>query len=118
MIVLYTTEREYPWGTLRSTNASKTKVILEEKGLAYQVERLRPGVLNSLESAETDSFSSSLLDGPHYTRPREYRGMDVPGVLLSGDHGAIAKWRQEQRERQTRERRPDIWQKFLADQGQ
>lgn len=45
MIVLYTTEREYPWGTLRSTNASKTKVILEEKGLAYQVERLRPGDL-------------------------------------------------------------------------
>ncbi len=82
------------------------------------VTRLRPGVLNSLESAETDSFSSSLLDGPHYTRPREYRGMDVPGVLLSGDHGAIAQWRQEQRERQTRERRPDIWQKFLANQGQ
>ncbi|MCH7851696.1 MAG: tRNA (guanosine(37)-N1)-methyltransferase TrmD [Candidatus Marinimicrobia bacterium] len=80
--------------------------------------RLRPGVLNSLESAETDSFSSSLLDGPHYTRPRKYRGLDVPGVLLSGDHGAIAQWRQEQRERQTRERRPDIWQKFLANQGQ
>ena len=79
--------------------------------------RLRPGVLNSLESAETDSFSSSLLDGPHYTRPRKYRGLDVPGVLLSGDHGAIAQWRQEQRERQTRERRPDIWQKFLANQG-
>lgn len=80
--------------------------------------RLRPGVLNSLESAETDSFSSSLLDGPHYTRPRKYRGLDVPGVLLSGDHGAIAQWRQEQRERQTRERRPDIWQKFLANPGQ
>lgn len=81
------------------------------------VVRLCPGVLNSQESAETDSFSTSLLDGPHYTRPRDYRGLGVPEVLLSGDHGAIAEWRQAQRERHTRDRRPDIWEKFVANKG-
>ena len=54
--------------------------------------RLIPGVLNDYKSAEKDSFSDELLDGPHYTRPREYRGLKVPDILLSGHHSKIEKW--------------------------
>ena len=78
------------------------------------VVRLREGALNSSESARTDSFSTGLLDGPHYTRPREFRGQAVPEVLISGDHEKIAAWRQERREANTRERRPDIWAQYQA----
>lgn len=70
--------------------------------------RLRPGVLGHADSAVDDSFTHGRLDHPHYTRPVEYRGMQVPDVLLSGDHGAIAKWRLEQAIARTRERRPDL----------
>ncbi|MFB0517142.1 MAG: tRNA (guanosine(37)-N1)-methyltransferase TrmD [Candidatus Neomarinimicrobiota bacterium] len=82
------------------------------------VVRLQEGVLTTSESAETDSFSSSLLDGPHYTRPQEYRGLSVPEVLLSGNHGEIAQWRLERRRAQTKVRRPDLWKKFLAREKQ
>lgn len=58
--------------------------------------RLIPGVLGCAESAESESFENELLDYPQFTRPREFRGMSVPDVLLSGDHGAVAKWRDEQ----------------------
>ena len=78
------------------------------------VVRLIPGVLNTIESAETDSFSNELLDSPHYTRPREYEGLAVPEVLVSGHHGEIEAWQQAQREAKTRDRRPDIWQEYLA----
>lgn len=76
--------------------------------------RLLPGALGHDASAAEDSFSASggrgprLLDCPHYTKPREWMGRSVPDILLSGDHGAIAKWRQEQREARTRARRPDL----------
>lgn len=70
--------------------------------------RLLPGVLGSDESSESESFSEGLLEYPQYTRPAEYRGMAVPEILLSGDHGRIAGWRREQSERLTRERRPDL----------
>ncbi len=76
--------------------------------------RLLDGALNTSASAETDSFSADLLDGPHYTRPREYRGLAVPEVLLSGDHGKIEAWRQSLREARTRERRPDLWAKYQS----
>ena len=76
--------------------------------------RLRDGALNTSESAASDSFSAALLDGPHYTRPRSYRGAEVPEVLLSGDHGRIADWRQTRREEQTRKRRPDLWERYEA----
>ena len=56
----------------------------------------------------TDSFQDSLLDGPAYTKPPEYRGMPVPGILLSGDHKAIARWRQAQRLERTKIRRKDL----------
>jgi tRNA (guanine37-N1)-methyltransferase len=72
------------------------------------VVRLIPGVLGDEDSALQDSFSTDLLDHPHYTKPADYRGWKVPPVLLSGDHGAIAKWRREEALRRTRERRPDL----------
>lgn len=71
--------------------------------------RLLPGALGDHESASTDSFyEDGLLAPPVYTRPREYRGMEVPEVLLSGDHDRVASWRRRQAEAITRERRPDL----------
>jgi tRNA (guanine37-N1)-methyltransferase len=71
--------------------------------------RLLPGVMGAAESAEEESFSAGLLEYPHYTRPAEWNGRAVPPVLLSGNHAAIAAWRQAESEKLTRERRPDIW---------
>ena len=73
------------------------------------VVRLLPGALGDHESAATDSHYEGLLSPPSYTRPPSYRGMDVPAVLLSGDHAKIAAWRAAEAERLTRERRPDLW---------
>lgn len=70
--------------------------------------RLLPGALGDEESASSDSFSDGLLEYPQYTRPREFRGMKVPEVLLSGDHGKIKAWRREQAIRRTKARRPDL----------
>ena len=72
------------------------------------VVRLIPGVLGDATSAQTDSFAAGLLEYPQFTRPPMYRGMAVPPVLLSGDHGAIARWRRKEAIRRTRERRPDL----------
>jgi tRNA (guanine37-N1)-methyltransferase len=78
------------------------------------VVRLLPGALGTHEAAATDSFydDEGLLSPPSYTRPSEYRGWSVPEILLSGDHAKIATWRQAEAERLTRERRPDLWQKY------
>ena len=76
------------------------------------VVRLIPGVLNSYESAETDSFAENLLDYPHYTRPEKYRDMESPEVLLSGNHKKIENWKRCQREERTKTRRPDLWEKY------
>jgi len=70
--------------------------------------RLIPGVLGNPESIETESFQESLLEGPHYTRPVEFRGLRVPDVLRSGNHAAIANWRAERAREFTRQRRPDL----------
>lgn len=75
------------------------------------VVRLVPGVLNDSESALSDSFQDSLLGAPQYTRPPEYRGMKVPGVLLSGNHAEIEQWRQSQRFARTQARRSDLLKK-------
>jgi tRNA (guanine37-N1)-methyltransferase len=72
------------------------------------VARLLPGVVGTFDSVESDSFHSGLLDAPYYTRPAEYRGWNVPEVLLSGHHGEIARHRREQALRRTFERRPDL----------
>jgi tRNA (guanine37-N1)-methyltransferase len=76
--------------------------------LLDSVVRLLPGVMGAAESATEESFSSGLLEYPHYTRPAEWQGRRVPDVLLSGHHGAVAAWRQAESERITRERRPDL----------
>ncbi|MFM7785961.1 MAG: tRNA (guanosine(37)-N1)-methyltransferase TrmD, partial [Gammaproteobacteria bacterium] len=70
--------------------------------------RLLPGALGHGESALQDSFSEGLLDCPHYTRPEVFEGLPVPEVLLSGDHERIRRWRREQAEQRTRQRRPDL----------
>jgi len=69
--------------------------------------RLLPGAIDAA-STEEESFDHGLLEYPQYTRPPVFRGMDVPAVLTSGDHGAVARWRQEQAEERTRRRRPDL----------
>jgi tRNA (guanine37-N1)-methyltransferase len=78
------------------------------------VVRLLPGVMGAAESAAEESFTSDLLEYPHYTRPAEWQGRAVPAVLLSGHHAAVAAWRQEQAERLTRTRRPDLWAAYTA----
>ena len=70
--------------------------------------RLLPGVLGDEQSAADDSFSGGLLEGPQYTRPADFRGWKIPDVLLSGNHGEIAKWRKEQGQKRTKKNRPDL----------
>jgi len=72
------------------------------------VTRLAPGALGNAASATDESFMSGLLEHPQYTRPEDFRGMRVPDILLSGDHGAIAAWRRREALRRTFERRPDL----------
>jgi tRNA (guanine37-N1)-methyltransferase len=74
------------------------------------VVRLLPGALGAEEGAADESFADGLIEHPQYTRPRDFRGMGVPDVLLSGDHRKIAQWKLEQRKLRTKERRPDLWQ--------
>jgi tRNA (guanine37-N1)-methyltransferase len=76
--------------------------------LVDAVARLIPGVLGEAASAEEESFTTGLLEYPHYTRPREYRGLEVPEVLLSGHHEEIRKWRRRQSLLRTLERRPEL----------
>jgi len=76
--------------------------------------RLIPGVMGKLESGEDESFENGLLEYPHYTKPRDWEGRTTPEILLSGDHAKIAKWRREQAEKLTQERRPDLMVKPKA----
>jgi tRNA (guanine37-N1)-methyltransferase len=75
--------------------------------------RLLPGVVGAMESLEEESFSKRLLEYPHYTRPRQWQGREVPDVLRSGNHEEIRSWRLAQAEKITQERRPDMWQKYV-----
>jgi tRNA (guanine37-N1)-methyltransferase len=79
------------------------------------VARFLPGVLGDPEAPHRDSFSEGVLEAPHYTRPRDFRGWTVPEVLLSGDHGAIEAWRKAEGERRTSLTRPDLLRKKLTD---
>jgi tRNA (guanine37-N1)-methyltransferase len=76
--------------------------------------RLLPGVLGSAESLAEESFAAGLLEYPHYTRPRNWAGREVPEVLLSGDHERIRAWRRAQAESTTRARRPDLWARYAS----
>jgi tRNA (guanine37-N1)-methyltransferase len=84
--------------------------------LADAVARLVPGVLGDADSAAQDSFAEGLLDCPHYTRPEVYEGHAVPPVLISGDHGAIRRWRLKQSLGRTWQRRPDILEGMALDE--
>jgi len=76
--------------------------------------RLLPGVVGDQTTLAEESFEQGLLEYPHYTRPQLWEGRAVPEVLLSGHHDRIRQWRQEQREKATRERRPDLWERHMA----
>jgi tRNA (guanine37-N1)-methyltransferase len=81
------------------------------------VVRLLPGVMGKPESADEQTFEDGLLEHPHNTKPRTWEGLEIPQILLSGDHRAIAKWKQEQRQALTKARRPDLWAKYLPDKN-
>ena len=81
------------------------------------VTRLLPGTVGKVESLKQESFETELLDYPQYTRPAEYRGWQVPEVLRSGNHQLIERWRREQQIKRTRDRRPDLWQKWQENNG-
>ena len=95
--------REISIGDYVMTNGNLAAMVMVDA-----VVRLMPGVLGSDESGVSESFSEGLLEYPQYTRPEEFRGMNVPEVLLSGNHGEIEKWRKEQALKKTRKVRPDL----------
>ncbi|MCC5790399.1 MAG: tRNA (guanosine(37)-N1)-methyltransferase TrmD [Opitutales bacterium] len=97
-------DREVSIGDYVLTNGTLAAAVLIDA-----VARHIPGVLGEEKSLTQDSFSDSLLSFPQFTRPAIYRGMAIPDILLTGNHEAIAAWRQEQRELRTRSRRPDLF---------
>ncbi len=96
-------DREISIGDYVLTNGTLPAAVLVDA-----LARYIPGVLGDENSLTQDAFDSNLLGFPQYTRPAEFRGMKVPDVLLSGDHGSIAEWRELQQVEKTRERRPDL----------
>lgn len=76
--------------------------------------RLLPGVVGSSESLQDESFATGLLEYPHYTRPSHWNGIAVPQILLSGHHAKITAWRQQMSEDITRQRRPDLWDRYIG----
>ncbi len=101
-------DREVSLGDFVLTSGNLAAMVM-----ADAIIRLLPGVLGHDESSVDESHSAGLLEYPQYTRPPEFRGLRVPEVLLSGDHGRVAEWRRSQSERLTRERRPDLWEQYL-----
>jgi len=76
--------------------------------------RLLPGVVGAAETLDEESFAEGLLEYPHYTRPQVWHGRTVPDTLVSGDHGRVRAWRRAQAELLTRQRRPDLWERYCA----
>ena len=79
--------------------------------------RLLPGVMGHEQSHAEESFEDGLLEHPHYTKPNTWEGLDIPAILQSGDHKAIAKWKAAQRMELTKARRPDLYDKFIKGKG-
>jgi tRNA (guanine37-N1)-methyltransferase len=102
-VVEHLVDEEISIGDYVLTNGAIAAVVFVDA-----VVRLLPGVLGDEQSAADDSFSAGLLESPQYTRPSEFRGWKVPDILLSGDHGEIAKWRKEQGRQRTQKNRPDL----------
>jgi tRNA (guanine37-N1)-methyltransferase len=101
----YLADEDVSIGDFVLTNGALPAMVMIDS-----VTRLIPGALGDDESAVDESFSTGLLEYPHYTRPAEFRGWSVPEVLLSGNHADIARWRRLQAMRRTAERRPDLWE--------
>lgn len=99
----YLVDEEISIGDYVLTNGAISAVVFVDA-----IVRLIPGVLGDDQSAVSESFSTGQLDYPHYTRPERFQGWSVPPILLSGNHGAIEKWRQAEALRLTEERRPDL----------
>jgi tRNA (guanine37-N1)-methyltransferase len=102
-VIEHLVDAEISIGDYVLTNGAIAAVVLVDA-----VARLLPGVLGDEQSAADDSFSTGLLEGPQYTRPSDFRGWKVPDVLLSGNHGEIAKWRKQQARQRTQKNRPDL----------
>tara|TARA_Y100001960_G_C14704025_1_gene843325 strand:+ start:912 stop:1550 length:639 start_codon:yes stop_codon:yes gene_type:complete len=98
---------EYSIGDYVITGGELSSLVISDS-----IIRLIPGVLNNIESAETDSFESNLLDCEYYTRPELYRDMKVPEILLSGHHQKIEEWKLKLKEEKTKKNRPDLWLKY------
>ena len=103
---------EYSIGDFVLTSGNLAAMVMTDA-----VVRLLPGALGDDESSGEESFSTGLLEYPQYTRPPVFEGVPIPEVLLSGDHQKIARWRQAEAERITRERRPDCWERFLKEKN-
>lgn len=102
-VIEHLVDLEISIGDYVLTNGAIAAVVLVDA-----VVRLIPGVLGDEQSAADDSFSAGLLETPQYTRPAEFRGWNIPDVLLSGNHAEIAKWRKEQALKRTKQNRPDL----------
>ena len=102
-VVEHLIDLEISIGDYVLTNGAIAAIVLVDS-----IVRLLPGTLGHEQSAADDSFSNDLLEAPQYTRPADFRGWKVPEVLLSGNHAEIAKWRNEQAIKRTRENRPDL----------
>lgn len=98
---------EYSIGDFVVTNGELPALMMIDS-----IVRLIPGVLNNIESALSDTFSTSLLDTNYYTQPREIEGLKVPDVLLSGNHKKIDSWRLKNREEKTKKMRPELWANY------
>jgi tRNA (guanine37-N1)-methyltransferase len=103
----YLVEEEFSIGDYVLTGGELPTLVIIDA-----VARLIPGVLGDFDSTEEESFSWGLLDYPHYTRPENYRGMSVPGVLLSGNHSEVNRWRKKQAIKATLEKRPDLLERY------
>jgi tRNA (guanine37-N1)-methyltransferase len=102
-VIEHLIDEEISIGDYVLTNGAIAAVVLVDA-----IVRLIPGVLGDEQSASDDSFREDLLEAPQYTRPAEFRGWKVPEILLSGNHGEIAKWREQEAKKRTRENRPDL----------
>lgn len=89
---------------------------LPAMAMVDSIVRLLPGALGNAESALTDSFQTDLLEGPVYTRPAKFKGMEVPAVLRSGNHQKVKQWQLKQSLKRTRQMRPDLYKKFRNEQ--
>tara|TARA_B110000438_G_scaffold84412_1_gene84009 strand:- start:716 stop:1444 length:729 start_codon:yes stop_codon:yes gene_type:complete len=98
---------EYSLGDFIISNGELGSMVMIDSIL-----RFLPGTMNNIESALSDSFSSNLLDHPHYTKPRVIKGLSVPEVLLGGHHKKIKSWRRNKSEDATKSKRPDLWEKY------